>query len=113
MAHPSDARTVYRFVAMISPSYLVFQPLIRDEVVRKLFCHIVASLLLPFIASSSAYCQSNDNYQPRIAGPSNEGQLALKGFVVPEGMSGKLAAAEPQMANPVAFTVTLDGRVIV
>lgn len=80
---------------------------------RKLLCHIVASLLLPFIASSSAYCQSNDNYQPRIAGPSNEGQLALKGFVVPEGMSGKLAAAEPQMANPVAFTVTLDGRVIV
>ncbi len=80
---------------------------------RNFSCHVLLCLLLVLVAGQSAYSQSGDDYQPRIAGASSEGQLALKGFVIPEGMTGKLAAAEPQMANPVAFTVTLDGRVIV
>ncbi|MFO0976600.1 MAG: PVC-type heme-binding CxxCH protein [Planctomycetaceae bacterium] len=80
---------------------------------RNLSCHVLLCLLLVLVAGQSAYSQSGDDYQPRIAGASSEGQLALKGFVLPEGVTGKLAAAEPQMANPVAFTVTLDGRVIV
>ncbi|MBL8811643.1 MAG: c-type cytochrome [Planctomycetaceae bacterium] len=80
---------------------------------RTTLCLSLTFAVLFLLSTPAAYSQSSDDYQPKIAGPSNEGQLALKGFVIPEGMSGKLAAAEPQVANPVAFTVTLDGRVIV
>lgn len=47
----------------------------------------------------------------KIAGPSNEGEQALKGFKVPEGLERQLFAAEPLLANPVAFTVDRRGRV--
>lgn len=69
--------------------------------------------LLTVIAGIPTFGQSKEDYQPKIAAASGDAQLALKGFVIPEGMTGKLAAAEPQLANPVAFTVTADGRVIV
>jgi quinoprotein glucose dehydrogenase len=50
---------------------------------------------------------------PRIAGESNEGEQALKGFKVPAGLERQLFAAEPLLANPVAFTVDHRGRVYV
>lgn len=50
---------------------------------------------------------------PKIAGESNEGEQALKGFKVPEGLQRQLFAAEPLLANPVAFTVDSKGRVFV
>lgn len=56
---------------------------------------------------------SQNAYQPRIAPASADAERALGGFVVPEGMTAKLVAAEPQLANPVAMTVTADGRVFV
>lgn len=51
-----------------------------------------------------------EDYQPQIAGPSKAGQLAIQGFKVPEGMQGKLIAAEPNLANPVAFCIDAQGR---
>lgn len=50
---------------------------------------------------------------PKIAGESKEGEQALQGFKVPEGLQRKLFAAEPLLANPVAFTVDNKGRVFV
>ena len=49
----------------------------------------------------------------KIAGPSNEGEQALKGFKVPEGLERQLYAAEPLLANPVSFAVDHRGRVYV
>ena len=56
---------------------------------------------------------AQDNYQPRIAEASRDAELALQGFQLPEGMSGKLLAAEPMLANPVAFYVANDGSLYV
>ena len=69
------------------------------------------SLLLIACLASSALAQ--EAYQPKIAEASGDAELALKGFVLPEGVSGKLIAAEPMLANPVSFTMTNDGRLIV
>ncbi|MHC4875684.1 MAG: PVC-type heme-binding CxxCH protein [Planctomycetota bacterium] len=57
--------------------------------------------------------QQSPTYKPPIAEASNEGELALKGFQLPEGMRGELYAAEPLLANPVAFCIDEKGRVFV
>ncbi len=54
-----------------------------------------------------------DDYKPNIATASNDAKLALQGFVLPDGMTGSLLASEPALANPVAFHITADGRVLV
>ena len=66
-----------------------------------------------FIVVASATACAQDEYQPNIAAASKDAELALKGFVLPEGVKGSLAAAEPMVANPVSFTITNDGRLIV
>ena len=50
---------------------------------------------------------------PRIAEASDEGERALAGFQLPPGIVGQLWAAEPMLANPVAFDIDLAGRVYV
>lgn len=50
------------------------------------------------------------DYQPQIAKASNEGKLAIEGFRIPKGMTAKLVAAEPNLANPVAFCIDAKGR---
>jgi quinoprotein glucose dehydrogenase len=50
---------------------------------------------------------------PQIAAASNEAVQAMGGFRIPAGMQVKLWAAEPDLANPVAFTVDAQGRVYV
>lgn len=51
--------------------------------------------------------------QPQIAAASDEGQQAIAGFRVPAGLKTELWAAEPMLANPVAFTIDHRGRVFV
>ncbi len=50
---------------------------------------------------------------PQIFPASNEGQQAIKGFRVPADLRTELFAAEPLLANPVAFYVDARGRVFV
>jgi quinoprotein glucose dehydrogenase len=50
---------------------------------------------------------------PEIAPASDEAKQALKRMKVPEGLEVKLWAAEPMLANPVAFTLDEQGRVFV
>ena len=52
-------------------------------------------------------------YAPAIAEKSNEGELAIHRFRVPAGMKTNLWAAEPALANPVAFCFDERGRVFV
>ena len=65
---------------------------------------------------SSAFLLSQDTPEPNeptIAGASNEGEQSMGGYKVPEGVEGQLFAAEPMIANPVAFYVDDRGRVFV
>jgi quinoprotein glucose dehydrogenase len=50
---------------------------------------------------------------PKIAPASDEGERAMQGFKIPEGLKIDLWAAEPMLANPVAFTIDERGRVFV
>jgi len=52
-------------------------------------------------------------YEPKIEAASAQGQEAIAQFRVPSGMEVQLWAAEPDLANPVAFDVAADGRVYV
>lgn len=63
--------------------------------------------------SRNAFAQQATKYEPAIAEASNEGELAMKGFQLPKGMIGSLFAAEPLMANPVAFCIDEKGRIYV
>jgi quinoprotein glucose dehydrogenase len=51
--------------------------------------------------------------EPKIAAASEEGARALAGFKIPAGLTGQLIAAEPLLANPVAFYVDHQGRIYV
>jgi quinoprotein glucose dehydrogenase len=58
------------------------------------------------------------NPEPRVATStiqpaSEDAQLALKRFTLPAGLQAKLWAAEPMLANPVAFDIDEKGRVFV
>ncbi len=63
-------------------------------------------LLLSFAACAARA----DDYCPEIHGPSNEGELAIGQFRIPEGYRLELVAAEPDLANPVAFCIDEQGR---
>ena len=52
-------------------------------------------------------------YSPKIAEKSTEGELAIHRFRVPAGTKVDLWAAEPSLANPVAFCFDERGRVFV
>src|SRR5579864_860454 len=52
-------------------------------------------------------------YKPFVAPPSDEGQKAIKQFRVPIGVETRLWAAEPLLANPVAFCFDEMGRCFV
>jgi len=50
---------------------------------------------------------------PKIAPSSDEGEKALAGFRKPKGWVGELIAAEPDVANPVAFYIDYQGNLFV
>ncbi|MCA9062540.1 MAG: HEAT repeat domain-containing protein [Planctomycetaceae bacterium] len=79
------------------------------EVLRRWLALPLACLSISISTSSF----SQDDYQPHVAEASRDGELALQGFVLPEGMTGSLVAAEPDVANPVAFYVANDGSIYV
>ena len=54
-----------------------------------------------------------ETYSPKIAEKSNEGELAIHRLRVPTEMKADLWAAEPLLANPVAFCFDEQGRVFV
>ena len=49
--------------------------------------------------------------EPKIATASDEAANQISAFKIPEDFSTQLFAAEPLLANPVAFTVDNQGRV--
>ena len=65
--------------------------------------HFRSPLAWILLIASATFAWAQDDYQPNIAGASKDAELALKGFVLPEGVQGSLLAAEPMVANPVLF----------
>jgi len=70
--------------------------------------HIVCVCLLLLSTPQSGVAETP--YTPAIAEASKEGTQAIQGFRVPEGMQVSLFAAEPLLANPVAFCIDERGR---
>lgn len=53
------------------------------------------------------------SFAPKVASASNEGEQAIRGMKAPEGFKLELFAAEPHLANPVAFSFDRQGRLYV
>jgi quinoprotein glucose dehydrogenase len=49
-------------------------------------------------------------YEPKVAAASTDGEVAIKTFRVPKELRVELVAAEPDVANPVAFWIDERGR---
>ncbi len=75
--------------------------------------HCVCLISLAAVVAALLTSVHADGYKPNIAAASKDAQQALEGFVIPDGMTASLLAAEPALANPVAFHVAADGRVYV
>lgn len=52
-------------------------------------------------------------YEPRVLGASDEAIRAIPTFDVADGLEVELVAAEPHLANPVAFDIDEQGRIYV
>ena len=65
-----------------------------------------AGILVPVFGQEPA----TEPNEPKIAAASKDAELSISRFTVPEGMQTKLFAAEPLLANPVAFTIDAKGR---
>lgn len=84
----------------------------RATLVQGLVYYCLASANLPSV-SAAALVQGAAFDEPKVAAASNEGELAMKQFVLPPGFKVELFAAEPLLANPVAFHIDERGRFFV
>ncbi len=74
------------------------------QAVLFLFCYTLAH------AGDEVRLKGLQLYSPAIAPASNEGEVAIRTFRVPAGLKVELFAAEPLLANPVAFSIDEQGR---
>ncbi len=82
-----------------------------------MFRKLVRALAFAFAACASlpaAQIVTETNASlPKVAAASDEGERAIKRFSVPKGFKVELFAAEPLLANPVAFSIDEKGRFFV
>lgn len=83
------------------------------KIVRIYSTFIVAFLTMLCTLNRLQAQDAPEPNEPVIEAQSDEASLALQGFRVIDGVGGKLFAAEPLFANPVAFYVDDQGRVFV
>ncbi len=74
---------------------------------------LAASLLLFSFLLAGFLLGDGPAYSPKVRPASDEALLAVPGIQVPEGMKVDLFAAEPLLANPVAFWIDERGRFFV
>jgi len=81
--------------------------MIRPLALGTLFCAAVFS--------AEAHGQHGDAgpYTPRVLDAGDGPEKAMQGFTVPDGFRIEKVAAEPDLANPVAFHIGDDGRIYV
>src|SRR5262245_61448116 len=73
----------------------------------------VLPALLPLLLLLPAPADEKPAYEPKIAPASDEGEKAIARFKTAPGLKVSLFAAEPLLANPVAFCFDEQGRVYV
>jgi quinoprotein glucose dehydrogenase len=73
---------------------------------------IFSALLLAIVLFPLAAAEDKP-YEPKIDGPSNEGEQAIARFRTPKEFKVSLWAAEPLLANPVCFAFDEKGRMFV
>lgn len=83
-----------------------------------MFRHLICALSLALTAfaplrAAQLVTDTNAAKVPKIAPASSEGELAMKRFRIPKGFKVELFAAEPLLANPVAFSIDEKGRFFV
>jgi quinoprotein glucose dehydrogenase len=59
---------------------------------------------------AAEYSPGQAGYPPEVQPASPEAETAIKRFRIPKGLRVELAAAEPLLANPVAFSIDEQGR---
>jgi quinoprotein glucose dehydrogenase len=85
--------------------------MLKSQVVSALVRAVfVFGLALPFASGAAEYAPGKAGYPPEVQPASDEAELALKRFRVAKGLQVELAAAEPLLANPVAFCIDEKGR---
>ncbi|MFT7676667.1 MAG: quinoprotein glucose dehydrogenase [Planctomycetota bacterium] len=72
---------------------------------------LVSSVLI--LSASAQHGEVDEAYDPKISEASDEPTQALAAIKVPDGFSLSLWAAEPMLANPVAFCLDAAGRCFV
>ena len=76
---------------------------------QRILSHFV--VILSIVHGSCA--ESAETYSPQIAQASQEGEQAIQRFRLAGGLKAGLFAAEPMVANPVAFCIDERGRIYV
>src|SRR5438477_12885924 len=72
---------------------------------------LAAAAFLTFLGASTRAAEFiAPSTRPDVAEASDEGETAIKRFRVPGGFKVDLFAAEPLLANPVAFCIDEKGR---
>jgi quinoprotein glucose dehydrogenase len=74
---------------------------------------LLSAVLTHRPASAAEITTRGPSYPPPVQAASDEGELALRRFRLPKGLKVELAAAEPLLANPVAFAIDEQGRFFV
>src|SRR5688572_22047066 len=80
-------------------------------------CNVLRALALALLASVTAHAAEivadRNTNAFKVALASDEGELAMKRFRLPKGFKVELFAAEPLLANPIAFAIDEKGRFFV
>ncbi|MDB6035367.1 MAG: hypothetical protein JWM16_5705 [Verrucomicrobiales bacterium] len=71
---------------------------------------LLLAALSMFSPARGAEFVPNTGNAPKVAEASDEGERAIKRFRIPKGFKVELFAAEPLLANPVAFCIDEKGR---
>src|SRR5437660_9901088 len=80
---------------------------------RSLFLSLLIALICLSAEAQHQQADSKRSKPPFVAPASAEGELAIKKFQVAPGLRADLWAAEPMLANPVAFNFDEQGRAYV
>lgn len=80
-----------------------------QALVRAIFVFAVANFAVPGPFAGDLLTPSSFA-PPKVAEASDEGEKAMRRFILPEGFKVELIAAEPHLANPVAFDIDRQGR---
>jgi quinoprotein glucose dehydrogenase len=105
---PCPAAGYLPVILSLQPDVLAMK--LRPTPPRRLI-FAICSVAILCATRGVANAQSVVPDEPVVAAASPEGARAMTGFKVPDGMVVSLFAAEPDVANPVAFTLDGQGRV--